>query len=127
MTPRLFVLLLGVGASACGTARYSDENIHRTVARQGAGVWGVMFERHKVIDDYGPGVAEVRRAVQSADNFEQVSLIWKQAVAEALPKYLVARKLVPEECEHGIRVLRSGSGEGGGGWAHFECRRPSAQ
>jgi hypothetical protein len=100
---------------------YSPERIARTVVARGPGYWVVSFPYHDVIDRHGPGLSTVRANVQRAKDYEEVKALWRNAEAEAVPRYLLANNLIPEDCKYGVQVVRSGSVEGGGGWAEFEC------
>lgn len=123
------VLLLAVGIisvtlSGCASVSdpYSPEQLARSVVGRGPGYWAVSFPYHAVIDQHGPSLLTVRTNVRNAKDYEEVEAIWQRAVAEAVPRYLQANKLIPQQCKHGVQVVRSGSAQGGTGWAEFECK-----
>ena len=123
MTGRLNGLIfLVLSLTACGGNFdiYSPSQIHKTVQVLRPGVYVVGYKHHDVINEYGPGVENVRKAIRNdSDNWRA---FWDGAVAVAVPRYLEAKGLVPAECTQGVVVIRSGSGEGGGGWAEFRCK-----
>jgi hypothetical protein len=122
MSERLvgFVLLVS-GLSACVGSfdLYSPSQIHRTVKALRSGLYVVDYEWPYVIENYGPDMEKVLQGVDERDMPAQ----WDRALSIAVPKYLVAKGLVPAECVHGVTVVRSGEGEGGKGWAEFRCKQ----
>lgn len=97
---------------------YSPGEIHRTVRSLGSGSYVVYYEWPYVIDSYGPDMKFLLKGVDNKDK----PAIWKAATAQAVPKYLEAKGLVPGECARGVSITRSGEGEGGKGWAEFVCK-----
>lgn len=101
---------------------YSPEQIHRTVQLVRPGIYVVSYKEFDVINNFGPGVENVREAVRKAKSTEDKLAVWGQAAFIAVPRYLDIKGLTPSECAQGISVIRSGSTEGGGGWAEFRCK-----
>lgn len=101
---------------------YSPTQIHRTVQSRGQGLYVVSYKEFDVINDFGFGVEKVREAVRKAENTKDKLAVWDQAAFVAVPRYLEAKGLIPSECTQGVVVIRSGSLEGGGGWAEFRCK-----
>ncbi|MEJ1405485.1 MAG: hypothetical protein RPU62_00680 [Candidatus Sedimenticola sp. (ex Thyasira tokunagai)] len=123
MLGRLIVLVfLALSLSACGGSFdiYAPSQIHKTVKLLRPGIYDVGYKHFEVINEYGLGVENVRKSIRQ--NPENWRTLWNEAAAVAVPKYLEAKGLVPAECEQGVEVIRSGSGEGGGGWAEFRCK-----
>lgn len=117
-------VLLACSHSACSDffGVYSPERIHSTVRSMGEGLYIVRYEYFDVINQYGPGVENVREAVRNARNTKDQLAAWSEAEAIAVPKYLKAKGLVPTECTQGVIVIRGGSSVEGDGWAEFRCK-----
>jgi len=82
----------------------------------------VSYKEFDVLDEYGSGVERIRESVQDAKGTKDKLAVWDKAVSVAVPKYLEAKGLVPDECVQGVVITRSGATEGGGGWAEFRCK-----
>lgn len=120
----LGLVLLVIGLPACSDpfGIYSPERIHRIVQSRGPGLYVVSYKEFDVINEFGPGVENVRAEVRKAESTKDKLAVWDQAAFIAVPRYLEAKGLVPSECTQGVIVTRSGSTEGGGGWAEFRCK-----
>lgn len=124
MSRRLISLIFLVfGLSACRSFDiYLPNQIHRTVHLLTPGVYVVFYKEFDVINEYGPGVEKVREAVRKSESTKDKLVVWEQVAFGAVPKYLDAKGLIPAECAQGVEIIRSGSTEGGGGWAEFRCK-----
>ena len=80
------------------------------------------YKEFYVINEYGPGVENVREAVRKLESTQDKRAVWDEAALVSVPRYLEAKRIVPAECTQGIVVIRSGSTEDGGGWAEFRCK-----
>lgn len=118
----LAILVIGLPACSDPFGVYSPERIRRTVQSRGQGLYVVSYKEFDVINAFGPGVENVRADVRKAGGTKEKLAVWDQAVSVAAPRYLEAKGLVPSECTQGVVVTRSGSTEGGGGWAEFRCK-----
>ncbi len=115
--------LLAFGVVACSSFdTYSPNQTHRAIKPHPnhKGVYLIYYRRHQLIDEYGPGVENVRRDIQkNPDNWR---VIWDKAAAEAVTHYMTEKELVPPECVNGIVVISSLGDEAGGGTSAFRCK-----
>lgn len=105
--------------SACAASE-STNNLRRLVTPHPdiIGLFNVVFEYDKVIEEYGPGLKAVRERVRVSSNSEEV---WKEVIEEVIPIYLKDHDIIPGECRHGVAVTGSRKDEAGNGIASFRC------
>jgi hypothetical protein len=82
----------------------------------------VFYQNKAMIEKYGPGWEKTLSAVQQAGSNKEIHAIWERTLTLAALNYLEKRKLIPNECQNGIKVIGSGMHRGGGGSTVFRCK-----
>ncbi len=76
---------------------------------------------NRLIDEFGPGTENVRARLKAV-NYVNDEKVWRDAIEEAIPKFLEAKSMTPSQCKAGVVVVNTGELEGGNGWARFRCK-----
>ncbi len=118
-----FILVFSMSACGGGFDIYSPNNIYRTIQPHPnrEGLYLVHYRYKEMIEVYGPGWEKTLAAVRQAKNNKEIYNIWNQTLTLAVPKYLEEKKLIPDECIHGIVAISSNMNESGGGTTVLRC------
>lgn len=117
------VLFIALAPVACAGG-HSSENLQRTVRPHSSqvGVYLVYYRYMEMINEYGPGLENVRKSVRLQPDVERQLAVWDDVLEVAVPKYLEAKNLIPNACGYGVEIMRSQGDEGGGGTSTFRCK-----